>query len=108
MSKTFRLFLARQYSQLSNLIERAVVLDSTHELTPKHLLIDSLVDSSTTDEDNSNSNNINLPTGLTLHELEKLMIIETLKTQHHNRTKTAEVLGISLSTLRNKINQYNL
>ncbi|MGE4574574.1 MULTISPECIES: helix-turn-helix domain-containing protein [Parachlamydia] len=45
---------------------------------------------------------------MTLQELEKRLIIETLQAQHNNRTKTAEVLGISVRTLRNKLNEYNM
>jgi len=46
--------------------------------------------------------------GMTLQEMEKRLIIETLQAQRNNRTKTAEVLGISVRTLRNKIHEYNL
>ncbi|HSX26529.1 MAG TPA: helix-turn-helix domain-containing protein [Chlamydiales bacterium] len=46
------------------------------------------------------------PTGITLHELEKRHILETLDVQHQNRTRTAALLGISVRTLRNKLHEY--
>ncbi|MBZ0264663.1 sigma-54 dependent transcriptional regulator [bacterium] len=41
-----------------------------------------------------------------LHELEKMHILKTLTDLSFNRTKTAELLGISIRTLRNKLNEY--
>jgi two-component system response regulator AtoC len=47
-----------------------------------------------------------LPIGETLELLETQFILETLKTQNGNRTHAAKILGISLRTLRNKINEF--
>ena len=47
-----------------------------------------------------------VPKGLTLKELETFYILEVLKGFENNRTHTAKALGISLRTLRNKINLY--
>ena len=56
---------------------------------------------------------LNLPTkgsefsiGQKLDEVERKYILQTLYFVHQNRTKAAEILGISIRTLRNKINQY--
>jgi len=43
---------------------------------------------------------------LTLAELEKRHILQTLKEMNFNRTKSAELLSISIRTLRNKLNEY--
>lgn len=43
---------------------------------------------------------------VTLDLMEKLAILRTLKKTGGNRTKTAELLGISIRTLRNKLNEY--
>lgn len=43
---------------------------------------------------------------MTLRDVEKSLIIKTLQEQDENRTKTAELLGISVRTLRNKLNEY--
>ena len=44
--------------------------------------------------------------GLTVAEMEKALIIETLRATQNNRTKAAELLGISIRTLRNKLSEY--
>ena len=41
-----------------------------------------------------------------LEEMEKQAILAALRTTHGNRTKTAEMLKISIRTLRNKLNEY--
>jgi two-component system, NtrC family, response regulator AtoC len=43
-----------------------------------------------------------------LHEVEKEHILRALNKTSGNRTKTAELLGISIRTLRNKLNEYQL
>ncbi len=49
---------------------------------------------------------VGVPIGMKLEELERKYILQTLYFVHQNRTKAAEILGISIRTLRNKINQY--
>ena len=44
--------------------------------------------------------------GMTISEAEKLLILITLEYTRQNRTRAAELLGISIRTLRNKINIY--
>ena len=43
----------------------------------------------------------------TISEMEKELILQTLKEFSDNKTKAAESLGISIRTLRNKLNEYN-
>ena len=47
-----------------------------------------------------------LPIGKTLRTVEIHFILETLKHHNGNRTHAAKTLGISLRTLRNKINEF--
>lgn len=44
--------------------------------------------------------------GLTLREIEKAVILETLKRQNFNRTRAARTLGIGIRTLQRKLKQY--
>jgi DNA-binding protein Fis len=46
--------------------------------------------------------------GLTVHQVEKALIIETLKSCRENRTQAAKLLGISVRTLRNKLAEYRM
>ena len=41
-----------------------------------------------------------------LAEVERDLILQTLKVTDQNRTRAAEILGISIRTLRNKIQEY--
>jgi DNA-binding protein Fis len=47
-----------------------------------------------------------LDVGMTVAEAEKKLIIKTLTHCSQNRTRAAEMLGISIRTLRNKLNEY--
>jgi two-component system, response regulator FlrC len=44
--------------------------------------------------------------GRTVAEVERELILETLKHCRGNRTHAANILGISIRTLRNKLNEY--
>lgn len=46
--------------------------------------------------------------GMSLSEVEKRLILQTLELTAQNRTKAAQLLGISIRTLRNKLNEYRL
>jgi DNA-binding NtrC family response regulator len=45
---------------------------------------------------------------MTMREMEKLLICRTLADTGGNRTHAARSLGISLRTLRNKLNEFGL
>ncbi len=82
--------------ELANIIERTVVLDFDPTIDAQHLYLDSSIAAPPKD----------LPKGVTLHEMEKRLILNTLEANHQNRTKTALILGISVRTLRNKLHEY--
>lgn len=44
--------------------------------------------------------------GIPLREVEKRVIYKTLETVNGNRTRASEILGISVRTMRNKLNEY--
>lgn len=49
---------------------------------------------------------IHLPIGTTVEEAEKGLILRTLEHTRNNKTRAAEILGISLKTLHNKLKEY--
>lgn len=85
--------------ELENRIERAVIMSKDKILQVQNFLFD---------EDGFDE----LPEIeaedqiLTLREMEKKLILRTLRQNDFNRTKTAELLAISVRTLRNKLNEY--
>ena len=44
--------------------------------------------------------------GTTVEQAEKLLILKTLQSTNNNKTRAAEILGISLKTLHNKLKEY--
>jgi DNA-binding NtrC family response regulator len=44
--------------------------------------------------------------GTTVEDAEKGLILRTLEHTHNNKTRAAEILGISLKTLHNKLKEY--
>ncbi len=91
--------------ELQNACERAVLLSSagggfSKTLEAKHFFMKQASKQSTL------ASNIEIKAGLSVADGEKLLIFETLKATSNNRTKAAELLGISIRTLRNKLHEY--
>ncbi len=86
--------------ELANIIERSIVMEGGKIISTEHLFLE---------PQTAKPLKLNqLPVGLSLQELEKRFIIETLRQQENNRKKTAEMLGISLRKLQNKLQAFNL
>jgi DNA-binding NtrC family response regulator len=49
---------------------------------------------------------LRLRPGLTIEEAERRLVMETLAFANNNKTRTAEMLGISIKTLHNKLKEY--
>ena len=49
---------------------------------------------------------LHLPLGTTVEEAERSLILRTLEHTKNNKTRAAEILGISLKTLHNKLKEY--
>jgi len=84
--------------ELENAMERAVVLTKTGMIKPE------LFKFSKKHADHEISDS--LQAGMTVAEMEKQLIFRTLEHCGQNRTRAAELLGISIRTLRNKLNEY--
>jgi len=51
-------------------------------------------------------NTVRVEVGTTVNEAERQLILKTLSSTHNNKTKAAEILGISSKTLQNKLKEY--
>jgi DNA-binding NtrC family response regulator len=85
--------------ELRNVIERAVILSSGEFIEQKHL--PPLV----TESADSAKPSVALTPGITVEEAENRLILLTLEHTRDNKTRAAEILGISLKTLHNKLNK---
>ena len=92
--------------ELENAVERAVVLAPGDELRVEHLLLDQITQDSVAPASSQKENGLETMVGMTVQEMERQLIISTLGKVSENRTKAAEMLGISIRTLRNKLKEY--
>ena len=120
--------------ELEKVMERALLLCNGEEIQPNHLLMSSQLGKTTINEDlaaiknlTSNSTAVNvgdatttntepqisteneglgIEVGMSMKEAEKRFIFKTLNETKGNRTHAAKTLGISIRTLRNKLNEY--
>ena len=96
--------------ELSNVIERAVLLKNGKVIEPKDLAL-----APTTPEDPSapaksgdGAIAVDLTHGIVLEDLERTIIETVLTRTGWNRTKAAQLLGLSRETLRYRIEKHNL
>lgn len=54
----------------------------------------------------SDLSSIKFPVGTTVDEMERELILQTLQATGNNKTRAAELLGVSLKTLHNKLKEY--
>jgi DNA-binding NtrC family response regulator len=84
--------------ELRNIIERAVILTDGNILLPSSLPND-LFDG---------NKNYSTPMTEKLDEVEKIHILKVLEETEGNKTRTAEILGIGLTTLYRKLKEYKI
>ena len=112
--------------ELENVVERALLLCNGKEIMPHNLLMHSQTGQGSLNADlaaavslnvsssgppaalpsASNASALGIEVGMSMKEAEKKLIFETLRETKGNRTKAAQMLGISIRTLRNKLNEY--
>jgi DNA-binding NtrC family response regulator len=90
--------------ELRNTIERAVILAGGKVMETRHLPPGFGTAQVRTAELDPNA--IHLGVGTTVEEAEKQLILRTLASTSNNKTRAAEILGISLKTLHNKLKEY--
>ena len=83
--------------ELENTMHRAVLLSTGDEITAEAIMLPVKVEADNEDKP---------VVGQTVAGMERKLIIDTLKHTFGNRTTAANILGISIRTLRNKLKQY--
>lgn len=90
--------------ELRNTLERAVIVCEGAVVETKHLPPGFGQTPIRTSADDPDA--VRLGVGTTVEEAEKLLILKTLEATNNNKTRAAEILGISLKTLHNKLKEY--
>ncbi|PIE91050.1 MAG: sigma-54-dependent Fis family transcriptional regulator [Acidobacteria bacterium] len=90
--------------ELENMVQRALILSSEPVLEANDLFIQ---DETPRVRTTGATDPIALKAGTSVHEMERKLIEITLEETGGNKTQAAQLLGISLRTLRNKLNQYD-
>lgn len=90
--------------ELRNMLERAVIVCEGSIIEPAHLPPG--FGQSGARPAVQEANAIRLGVGTTVEEAERLLILKTLEATNNNKTRAAEILGISLKTLHNKLKEY--
>ncbi len=84
--------------ELQNVVQRAVLISDSPVISPECVILGPALDDSA-----ASASGFSL---MPLCEVEKMMIEKALSTVEGNRTKAADILGISVRTLRNKLAEY--
>ncbi|MDQ7064806.1 MAG: sigma-54 dependent transcriptional regulator [candidate division KSB1 bacterium] len=94
--------------ELRNAIERAVILCHSEQIEPDDLppALNPAGAPVPAPQPDGGDDLLVVPLGTPLADVEKQLILRTLKKWQNNKTHTARVLGISLKTLHNKLARY--
>lgn len=99
--------------ELSNVVEKCVILCPQTVISRQHLS-EEILKKSITKKNPYNggypslsNQQINLSVGLTMEEVEKIFIDKTLLSVDNNKSKAAKILGVSRTTLHNKLDKYS-
>ena len=101
--------------ELRNVIERAVIMAGEGEIDLKHLSGASASSAASTASaavprdvlpQTVSGDVLQMPVGARMEEVEEAYLRLTLKHTNDNKTRAAEILGLSLRTLHNRINAY--
>ena len=90
--------------ELRNTLEQAVIVCEGSVIETKHLPPGFGHAPARTSAHDPNA--LHLGVGTTVEEAERQLIMKTLESTNNNKTRAAEILGISLKTLHNKLKEY--
>jgi DNA-binding NtrC family response regulator len=89
--------------ELRNVLERSTIM-CEKDLITRACLPDEFGKSAT--KSPSDLSALKFPIGTTVDAMERELILQTLAATGNNKTRAAELLGISLKTLHNKLKEY--
>ena len=86
--------------ELRNVVERAVILSNSDFIEPEHLPSD------LSGPPPPSLQAAGLAPGMTVDQAERKLIELTLAHTHDNKTRAAEILGVTVKTLHNKLKRF--
>jgi DNA-binding NtrC family response regulator len=86
--------------ELENTIERAVLMGTGTEIVPQDLILGCEQVTA------GSAQSAHISAGVTVRDMERKLIMATLQAVNESRSQAAEMLGISIRTLRNKLKEY--
>ena len=89
--------------ELRNVLERAAIASDRETITRQHLPADFGRAPAVA---GLGLGGLRFPIGTTVDDVERELILQTLASTSQNKTRAAEMLGISLKTLHNKLKEY--
>jgi len=100
--------------ELRNVLERAVILAGEGAVEARHIpaflhgraVLVAAAGATTAAVAENDVESVRFTIGTTVEDAEKGLILRTLEHTHNNKTRAAEILGISLKTLHNKLKEY--
>jgi DNA-binding NtrC family response regulator len=93
--------------ELRNTIERAVILCADGAPLDAGHLPSGFGKAQTRAAQAFDASAVEVRVGTTVDEAERVLILRTLEATGQNRTRAAEILGVSLKTLHNKLKEYS-
>jgi len=85
--------------ELENSMHRAFLMCPENEILPEHLSLPQMKGNT----QNTAANAATISAGMSIRDMERALIRETIQHVQGNRTEAAKLLGISIRTLRNKL-----